>query len=406
MKTNILPLSSKIRIKNIKKNSFKKLNKEFNKAIIDINYEIKNPKTTLSILGKEYKFNFKINDLKKFKKFKKVALVGMGGSILGSKAIYFFLRNKIKKKFYFFDDINEKKLLNFKKKENFKKVLFIIISKSGNTVETLSNAITLKIFKRSAKNIIIISEKKDNSLFYISKKYNLFFVEHKNFISGRYSLFSEIGIIPAYLMGLNINKFRSKILNVLRGKDKLILKDSSLKLVSCLKSKRFNNLIFLNYSPELEQFLFWCQQLIAESLGKNRKGFLPVISSAPKDHHSLLQLYLDGPNDKLFYIFSYEESSKYRLNVNQIINKNSYLDKKSLSNIKKAQKNALIKSLYKNKIPFREFKIRTNNEEILGKLFSYFICETVIIGKLLKINPFNQPAVEEVKNSTRKYLIE
>ena len=406
MKTNILPLSSKIRIKNIKKNSFKKLNKEFNKAIIDINYEIKNPKTTLSILGKEYKFNFKINDLKKFKKFKKVALVGMGGSILGSKAIYFFLRNKIKKKFYFFDDINEKKLLNFKKKENFKKVLFIIISKSGNTVETLSNAITLKIFKRSAKNIIIISEKKDNSLFYISKKYNLFFVEHKNFISGRYSLFSETGIIPAYLMGLNINKFRSKILNVLRGKDKLILKDSSLKLVSCLKSKRFNNLIFLNYSPELEQFLFWCQQLIAESLGKNRKGFLPVISSAPKDHHSLLQLYLDGPNDKLFYIFSYEESSKYRLNVNQIINKNSYLDKKSLSNIKKAQKNALIKSLYKNKIPFREFKIRTNNEEILGKLFSYFICETVIIGKLLKINPFNQPAVEEVKNSTRKYLIE
>ncbi len=406
MKTNNLPLSSKIRIKNIKKNSFKKLNKEFNKAIIDINYEIKNPKTTLSILGKEYKFNFKINDLKKFKKFKKVALVGMGGSILGSKAIYFFLRNKIKKKFYFFDDINEKKLFNFKKKENFKKVLFIIISKSGNTVETLSNAITLKIFKRSAKNIIIISEKKDNSLFYISKKYNLFFVEHKNFISGRYSLFSETGIIPAYLMGLNINKFRSKILNVLRGKDKLILKDSSLKLVSCLKSKRFNNLIFLNYSPELEQFLFWCQQLIAESLGKNRKGFLPVISSAPKDHHSLLQLYLDGPNDKLFYIFSYEESSKYRLNVNQIINKNSYLDKKSLSNIKKAQKNALIKSLYKNKIPFREFKISTNNEEILGKLFSYFICETVIIGKLLKINPFNQPAVEEVKNSTRKYLIE
>ena len=116
MKTNNLPLSSKIRIKNIKKNSFKKLNKEFNKAIIDINYEIKNPKTTLSILGKEYKFNFKINDLKKFKKFKKVALVGMGGSILGSKAIYFFLRNKIKKKFYFFDDINEKKLFNFKKK--------------------------------------------------------------------------------------------------------------------------------------------------------------------------------------------------------------------------------------------------------------------------------------------------
>ena len=69
-----------------------------------------------------------------------------------------------------------------------------------------------------------------------------------------------------------------------------------------------NNLIFLNYSPKLEKFLFWCQQLIAESLGKKGYGFLPTISNAPKDHHSLLQLYLDGPNDKIFYIFSLDRT--------------------------------------------------------------------------------------------------
>ena len=77
-----------------------------------------------------------------------------------------------------------------------------------------------------------------------------------------------------------------------------------------LKSKNIRILIFLNYSPQIEKFLFWCQQLIAESLGKKGKGFLPVISNVPKDHHSLLQLYLDGPRDKLFYIFSLTEKSK------------------------------------------------------------------------------------------------
>ena len=81
-----------------------------------------------------------------------------------------------------------------------------------------------------------------------------------------------------------------------------------------MSSKKLNNLIFLNYIPQLEKFLYWCQQLIAESLGKNKLGFLPVVSNAPKDHHSLLQLYLDGPKDKLFTIFSYEGKLKKKLN--------------------------------------------------------------------------------------------
>ena len=234
----------------------------------------------------------------------------------------------------------------------------------------------------------------------LSKKFNLFYVEHKNYVGGRYSVLSEVGIIPAYFMGVNISKIRSKILDTFKGKTKTFLKKSSIKLAALMHSKKFNNLIFLNYSPETEKLLYWCQQLIAESLGKKGK----VISTVPKDHHSLLQLYLDGPKDKIFNIFSLEKNLREKINIKKNISINSFLNKKKLSEVKNAQKKALIKSFIKNKIPFREFHIKKNNEVVLGKLFSFFIIETVIIGKLLNINPFNQPAVEQVKVYTKQIL--
>ena len=129
-----------------------------------------------------------------------------------------------------------------------------------------------------------------------------------------------------------------------------------------------------------------------------------MISCVPKDHHSLLQLYLDGPKNKLFHIFSIDEKSKEKMNIQKKFNINNFLNKKNLSKIKLAQKNALIEAFKKNNIPFREFKIKTINEELLGKLFSYFILETVIIGKLIKVNPYDQPAVEQVKVSTKRLL--
>ena len=216
---------------------------------------------------------------------------------------------------------------------------------------------------------------------------------------------SEVGIVPSYLMGLNINKLRSRIREPLKKKNIQFLKESSIKLACLMHSKKFNNLIFLNYAPELDKFLFWCQQLIAESLGKEGKGFFPVISPAPKDHHSLLQLYLDGPQDKLFYIFSIDNDSKKKINLKKTIFNKNYLNKKKLSTIKDAQKNALMLSLKKNKIPFREFKINTANEEVLGELFSYFILETIFVGKIAGVNPFDQPAVEQVKIGTKKILM-
>tara|TARA_Y100000816_G_scaffold41431_1_gene26077 strand:+ start:1887 stop:3122 length:1236 start_codon:yes stop_codon:yes gene_type:complete len=391
-------------IKSKKVSIINKYSKSFNKIFLELKKDLKNKKKTLNVLDNNFLFNFKISELKRFQKFKTIAIVGMGGSILGSEAIYSFLDNKIKKKIYFFNNINENEILNFKKEQkNLSKILFIIISKSGNTIETLSNIFSLNILKKDSKNIIIISEK-SNFLFNLSKKLNLFHIEHNNFIGGRYSVLSETGMIPSYLMGVNIRNLRSKLLDFLKI-DKLFLKESSIQLSNFLITAKYNNLIFLNYHPKLEKFLFWCQQLIAESLGKKNKGFLPVISNVPKDHHSLLQLYLDGPKDKIFYIFSAEIKSKIKINLNEFKKEKKFLEKRLLSSVKNAQKNALIKSLLKNKIPFREFKIKKINEETIGKLFSYFILETIIIGKLSKINPFNQPAVEQVKNYTKDQLI-
>ena len=165
-----------------------------------------------------------------------------------------------------------------------------------------------------------------------------------------------------------------------------------------------NNLIYLNYAPNLEKFLYWCQQLIAESLGKKGKGLLPMISNCPKDHHSLLQLYLDGPKDKLFYIFSLEQKNKEIINFNKSLKIKNFLNKKKLSTVKHAQKKALIKSLIQKNIPFRQLEINKTDEKNLGNLFSYFIIETIIIGKLLNINPFDQPAVEQVKVYTKELL--
>ena len=382
----------------------KELTKKLQNVFKEVNYKINNTETTYNILSNNFRFNFKNKDLQKFKKFKKIAIIGMGGSVLGSEAIHEFLKNKIKKKIYFFNDLDPKKIFNFKKKNNLNKMLFLIISKSGETVETLANFFSLNILKNKNKNIILISEKNDSLLCTVSKKFKLFYIEHKKNISGRYSVLSEAGIVPAYLMGVNTSRLRSNIQKFLKNRGKLFLKESSIKLASLLKSKKINNLIFLNYSPELEKFLFWCQQLIAESLGKKGKGFLPMISNVPKDHHSLLQLYLDGPKDKIFHIFSLEENFKEKLEIKKINKRNNFLHKKTLNEVKTAQKEALIKAFKRNKIPFREFKIKAINEEVLGELFSYFILETILISKLIGVNPFDQPAVEQVKIYTKKLL--
>ena len=143
-------------------------------------------------LSLQYKYSANLTKISKLKKFRICRIVGMGGSVLGAEAIYNFLKKKIKKKFFFIDNIDEDKLTKIKKEHQLDKVLFIIISKSGKTIQTLSNILALNIIKKKSKNIIIISEKNNNPLYLLSKKMELFHIEHKNYLGGRFSVLSEV----------------------------------------------------------------------------------------------------------------------------------------------------------------------------------------------------------------------
>ena len=393
---------------NINKNYFKnnlyfKDKIKINKIIKNIYNRLDDKKDTFHPLSKKFDLNFNKSNFEKFRKYKSVILIGMGGSVLGAQAIYSFLKQKVNRDFIFFDNLDQLKTERIKKKINLKNSLFIIISKSGNTMETLINSNLFKD-KISFKNTIIITEKKVNLLNTFAKNKKILHINHKDYIGGRYSVLSEVGMVPAYYMGLKINSFRKNLLAFFRSKKNLFLIDSVIKLTHIYSSKKINSIILLNYAPELNEFLYWCQQLMAESLGKKGKGILPVVSTAPKDHHSLLQLYLDGPKDKLFYIFSLNLNKKMKINNNVFGKKFKFAENKELAEVIEAQKNALIKVLKNKNIPFREFEIKKITEETLGELFSYFILETALIGSLTGINPFNQPAVEEVKVLTKKYL--
>ena len=353
------------------------------------------------VFSKDYQFNTK--NLEKFKKLNSIIIIGMGGSILGTKAIYEFLKHKIKKKVHFIDNLEVNKFKEISLQVNLKKSLFLIISKSGETLETLSIINSFSKVKFNKNNTIIITENKKSSLKLFATERKIHVIDHKKYISGRYSVLSEVGMIPSFLMGLKITKFRKKLLSFLKN-DLRILKKNVTDLSRVHLTKNFKSIIFLSYSPELNEFVYWCQQLISESLGKKGKGLLPILSKAPKDYHSLLQLYLAGPNDKLFYIIDFKRTRDKTMK-NLFKNKESILRKKSLNKIVQAQKISLIKTFNEFNIPFREISIKDQTESSLGEIFSYFIFETFLIGKLMNINPFDQPAVEKIKETTRKILL-
>ena len=125
----------------------------------------------------------------------------------------------------------------------------------------------------------------------------------------------------------------------------------------------------------------------------------------PRDNHSLLQLYLDGPKNNFYTIFSYREKNSQKINNKNLFDKYPILKNKNLFKVLDSQKKATENIFRRRNIPFRSFEIINRSEETLGELFCFFILETILLGYLLKVNPFNQPKVELIKNETKKILI-
>jgi len=383
------------------RNNLKKTKKIFNSFLNDLkNFDI----PLIETYEKDYQLDFSKKMVKKFSKYQNIIIVGLGGSILGTKSIYSFFKKKIKKNVFFFDNLDPNLNLEFKKIKNLKSSCFIVVSKSGKTIETIINLGS--IFSKSLfKNkLIIITQLNENALINIANKYNAEIIEHKEFISGRYSVFSETGMFPASLMGLNIKKFKN-MKHLINNKNFV---SSLIKNVACIHTlnlKKINNSVILNYDSNLNDLGYWYQQLVAESLGKKSKGINPIISFGPKDHHSLLQLYLDGPKDKFFTFFNFsKKENKLRINQEIIPNNMKFLKNKNLKSIINAESNA-VKNIFKLKnIPFRQFTFKKGNEEELGEVFTFFVLETILLARLMNINPFDQQAVEQVKIETKRIL--
>ena len=384
-------LSKNISFQNFKK---KKIHGKLRKFFKNLIVNSVDKKNLINSFTNSYSYSFSKNQILKFKKNNIFKVYGMGGSSLGTKAIYDFIRPKIKKKFFFFDNLD----INNQKVKTKEKTLDIIISKSGNTLETIVNE---NIF--SNKNKLFVTENRDNYLRRLALKLKSDIIDHKNFIGGRYSVLSEVGMLPAELMGLNSSKFK-RFDNLIINKsfvNNLLLNVST--LYNMIKRKKTNSII-LNYDENSTSLFKWYQQLVAESLGKKSIGVLPIISSMPKDNHSLMQLYLDGNKNCFFTFFDFAEKNTHKINNKKILDNFSYLKRHNIQSVKYAQKKATINVFKAKKIPFRSFEIKRRNEETLGELFTFFMLETILLGKMMKVNPFDQPAVELIKKETRKIL--
>ena len=371
-----------------KKKNSKKIRENLKKLLDENN-------SVIGSLKVSYKDNISKKLFGKLKKYRNIQLIGMGGSILGSKAIYNFLKHKIKKNFQFFDN-----LISTVPNSDNKKKLNLIVSKSGNTVETIINSNVL--IKKTNTNIFLTGNR-NSYLINLAKKLRSDVIFHNDFIGGRYSVLSEVGMLPAELMGFDKKKFR-RFNSLIKNKNFLNSLVANVSNTIALSNQKKFNSIILNYDERSLDLFHWYQQLIAESLGKHKKGILPIISLLPRDNHSVMQLYLDGFRNNFFTFFYVKDEIKNKRYDTNFTSTKSKFIKKSLSEIREAKFFATKKVFKKKKIPFRSFYIKKRNEESLGELFTFFILETILLGMAMKINPYNQPSVELIKNETKNYF--
>ena len=380
------------------------LNNEINKICYDL--------PALNILKDKDLLEYTIEQTKKFKKNKNFFVVfGTGGSNLGARALINILIDQ-PKNILFFDNIDplffQNQIINL----DINTTGFIIISKSGTTPETLSQfgsiiniAKERNILEILFNNSLVVTEFKESPLFNIAKKNNCNLLEHKKDIGGRYSIFSNVGMIPAILAGLDVKKIHLGALKVIEKKDFI----DSFKFAQIFKFCSSNNYlsnVMMTYSDGLNYFGKWYLQLWAESIGKKNKGVTALHAIGTTDQHSQLQLYLDGPKDKFFTFIKSNYQRKGLKIDDQIMREESvnYLINKTMGDLMNAEQNATIDTFKLNNFKFREILLSEINEENMGALMAKSIIETIAACIYFDVDPFDQPAVEQGKILTKKYL--
>jgi glucose-6-phosphate isomerase len=298
---------------------------------------------------------------------------------------------------------------------------FVSISKSGGTAETLMQTIAaLSALKQAGvdpRNAVLgISEPakagKRNGLRDLLGKHQVAMLDHDTQVGGRYSALTNVGLLPAAVLGLDIAALRKgaakALLPVLDKKPPAQVPAAvgASLAVALAETKAKSISVLMAYCDRLERFTHWYVQLWAESLGKDGKGTTPVAALGPVDQHSQVQLFIAGPRDKLFNVVTVGAKGlgpSMDAELSRLAGEAGFAGK-TIGDLVAAEGRATAETLAKNGCPVRTFHIDTLDEAALGELLMHFMLETIIAAHLLGIDAFDQPAVEEGKVLAKKYL--
>jgi glucose-6-phosphate isomerase len=298
---------------------------------------------------------------------------------------------------------------------------FIAISKSGGTAETLMQTIaalsTIQsqgLQTRIPDIFLGITEPakagKANGLRDLLSKYHVPMLDHDTGVGGRYSALTNVGLLPAAMLGLDVAAVREgaglALAPVLAKKPAAQVPAAVGAALSVALSESKSISVLMAYCDRLQRFTHWYVQLWAESLGKNGKGTTPVAALGPVDQHSQLQLFIGGPRDKLFTVVSVDGAGHGPRIDGELarLAGEPGLAGKTIGDLVAAEGRATAETLAKNGCPVRTIHISKLDEESLGELMMHFMLETMIAAHLLGIDAFDQPAVEEGKVLAKKYL--
>ncbi len=347
-----------------------------------------------------------------------IAILGIGGSSLGGKALQTALESHDRgaPRVVFHDNPDPFSWREYLSKVDLKTTRFVAISKSGGTAETLMQALTATdLFDKAGASkylkhhFVIITEPGDSVLRKFAASIDAPVLDHPKDVGGRYSVLTMCGALPAILMGIDMRALRNGAQEYLD----YALSDAQPECAqgaalhhALAKAGRLNETVLWAYADRLNTFHAWWRQLWAESLGKDGKGSTPVGALGPVDQHSQLQMFRDGPGKSLYTILSTDtkgaglvappERSK-ALGLD-------YLAGKAMGDLVDAEARATAQTLSRNGRPVRTIHLPKIDERSIGALMMHFMLETILMGKLMGVDPFDQPGVEEGKVLAREYL--
>ena len=353
-----------------------------------------------------------------------MVLLGTGGSSLGGQTLAQLAGHAVpvlgalrKPRLHFLDNLDPGTFEAMLEQLPLATTRFVAISKSGGTAETLMQTAAVIAALKAAKrdphdHLLGLSEPakpgKPNGLRDLLAPHDTPMLDHDPGVGGRFSVLSNVGLLPAAVCGLDIGAIRAgaaaALAPVLTGKPPAEVPAAVGAALSMASGKPIT--VMMAYADRLDRFTKWYVQLWAESLGKDGKGTTPIAALGPVDQHSQLQLYIAGPRDKLFTILTVGAAGRGP-RIDAELAKRAHepgLGGKTIGDLVAAQGRATAETLAKNGCQVRTIHIDKLDEAALGELLMHFMLETIIAAHLLGVDPFDQPAVEEGKVLAKKYL--